>query len=149
MKKQTLFRTVTMALALATTALVGCSSGDGALGGDTSADEIQVSRGAPFSATQTMRTTTHLLSSMSWTYESPTQAAPAISLSNTNCATKIQQDAVKLPKTADNSGSSDWTCTVYGTMPSDALPNSVYNLLLTGTDDVGNFQTTKVPVRVR
>lgn len=129
-------------------ALSACGGGDGTLGSDISAAEVPANRGGQFSLTQTMKTSTHLLSSMNWQVLSPTQSAPSITLSNADCAVKIQQDSVYLPKTADHSGSSDWTCTVFGTVPSGAPANSVYSLLLTGIDDVGNTQTTKVPVRI-
>lgn len=129
--------------------LSACGGGDGALGTDTSAAEISAGRGSQFSSTQSMRTTTHLLSSMSWSSSTPTQLAPELILTNADCSIKVQQDAAYLPKKADRSGSSDWSCTVYGTVPSDAPVNSVYTLLLKGTDDVGNVQTTQVPLRIK
>ena len=127
--------------------LAACSSGDGTISGDNSNGEIVATRGTTVKVTKTVHTSDNKITEMKWQAISPTPNDPSLTISNADCAVKIQQEASQVVN-GQTVSLSDWTCSAYVAIPSNAPINNSYSLLLITTTASGSVQTTETPIRI-
>jgi len=122
--------------------LMACGGGGG--GSDTSSSLVNVTvkssqnteaivPGQSFSTSGVSVSLPHLMKSLKWTATTTTTGAPALILSNGDCA-----DTLKDNKTVNATSQSTWTCEAIGTAPQNLSVLTTYRLTLSGEDDKGN-----------
>jgi hypothetical protein len=139
---------------LASAAMLSACGGGGGSSTAGATSEVVLLAGTSASVPGTMATESRLLKTMAWTVSPQNPAANNLVVSNDTCTQTAKTDQKYTPPLGTSStrtGASTWTCNI-GVISPDAsrvATDQLYNLVLTGTDDSGNSQSSTTILRVK
>ena len=144
-----------IAVSLLAGALAACGGGSGSGGSIDSASgsaEVILEAGQTRQVAGTISTSRFLLKSASWRVSAQSMGAPALTLSNENCASVTPSDipiTLAVGTTPEGSGRSEWACDLGVTAPASVTSDVTYTLTLTGTDASGATHNVTKTLRLK
>jgi hypothetical protein len=144
------------ALSVAVTAailLYGCGGeGDGGISANSGA-EVLLKAGAAGVVSGTLESVKYRLTNMSWSVTSLSANNPALTLFNEDCAVAIKNDSITptlgTSISPAGSGGSTWQCQLVVGSKVNVTTDAVYELTLSGLNEVGRQVSYKRTLRVQ